>query len=58
MSKAKLGEFDELVDMTEKSLQPVIRRLREIITEIDADACEVVRLGDRAATYGRAQEDD
>ncbi len=52
MSEAKLGEFDDLVDMTERPLRPVIRRLREIIIEIDADACEVVRLGDRAATYG------
>ena len=52
MSDAKLGEFDDLVDMTERPLRPIIRRLREIIVEIDADACEVVRLGDRAATYG------
>ena len=52
MSEAKLGEFDDLVDMTERPLRPVIRRLREIIVEIDADSCEVVRLGDRAATYG------
>ena len=52
MAEAKTGVFDDLVHMTEQPLQPVIRRLREIIVEIDADACEVVRLGDRAATYG------
>ena len=52
MSDAKLGEFDDLIDMTERPLRPIIQRLREIIVEIDADACEVVRLGDRAATYG------
>ena len=27
-------------------------RLREIVHEIDPRTCEVVRLGDRAATYG------
>ena len=26
--------------------------LREIIVEVDPNTCEVVRLGDRAATYG------
>ena len=52
MSKARLGAFNDLVDMTERPLRPVIRRLRDIIVEIDAAACEVVRLGDRAATYG------
>ena len=52
MSEAILGEFDDLVNMTDRPLRPVIRRLREIIVEIDSDACEVVRLGDRAATYG------
>ena len=52
MAEAKTGVFEDLVHMTERPLQPVIRRLRKIIIEIDADACEVVRLGDRAATYG------
>ena len=52
MAAAKIGVFDDLVHMTKQPLQPVIRRLRKIIVEIDADACEVVRLGDRAATYG------
>ncbi len=27
-------------------------RLRSIVLEIDPEACEVVRLGDRAATFG------
>ena len=52
MSNAKLGTFDELVEITHKSQQPIVKRLREIILEIHPDACEVVRLGDRAATYG------
>ncbi|MHC5109795.1 MAG: DUF1801 domain-containing protein [Planctomycetota bacterium] len=52
MSEAKTGAFKDLVEMTEQSLRPVIKRLRKIILEIDADACEVVRIGDRATTYG------
>ncbi len=52
MAEAKIGVFEDLVQMTERPLHPVIRRLRDVIIEIDADTCEVVRLGDRAATYG------
>ena len=52
MSKAKLGSFDDLMDITVPALQPVARRLREIIVDVDQDFVEVVRLGDRAATYG------
>jgi hypothetical protein len=33
-------------------MQPVVRRLREIVVDVDPDSVEVVRLGDRAATYG------
>ena len=52
MSKAKLGTFDDLLDLTEERLRPVAARLRDVVLEIHPDACEVVRLGDRAATYG------
>src|SRR5512139_1089983 len=52
MSKAKLGTFDDLVKLGHPSQQPTLKRLRQIILEIHPDACEVVRLGDRAATYG------
>lgn len=52
MSTAKLGRFDDLVQLAKEPLRPVMDRLRSIILEIDPDACEVVRLGDRAATYG------
>lgn len=52
MSKAKLGTFDDLLEMTEERLLPVAARLRDVVLEIHPDACEVVRLGDRAATYG------
>ena len=41
MAETRIGVFDDLVHMTEQPLQPVMRRLREIIVENDADACEV-----------------
>ena len=52
MSQARFGSFDDLLMLTEGPLRPVAVALREIILEVHADACEVVRLGDRAATYG------
>lgn len=52
MSKAKTGTFDDLLAITEESLRVVTAALREIILEVDPSACEVVRLGDRTATYG------
>ena len=52
MAATRFGTFDELMDDTEQTLQPVARRLRQIVLEIHPDAVEVVRLGDRAATYG------
>lgn len=52
MSKTKFGTFEDLIQMTEESHKPTLIRLREIILSIHPEACEVVRLGDRAATYG------
>ena len=52
MSKAQFGTFDDLLQITEESLRPVVTALRKVIVEVDPNACEVVRLGDRAATYG------
>ena len=52
MSKAQFGTFDDLLEITEESLRPIVTALREIIVEVDPNTCEVVRLGDRAATYG------
>lgn len=49
---ARIGTFDELLEITEVPLRPVVKALRALVLEIDPDACEVVRLGDRAATYG------
>ena len=52
MTKAKLGTFDDLIEITQDSLRPIAKGLRDAIVGLDPDACEVVRLGDRAATYG------
>lgn len=52
MSKAQIGTFDDLLEITEEPLRPVATALREAVFEVDPDTCEVVRLGDRAATYG------
>ena len=52
MAAVKIGTFDDLLQMTTESLRPVAAALREVIFEVDPNACEVVRLGDRAATYG------
>ena len=52
MSTARLGTFDDLLQMTEQPLRPVAEALRALIFDVHPEACEVVRLGDRAATYG------
>lgn len=44
--------FEDLVNIAEPKLQPIVRKIRQVILDIDPDACEVVRLGDKAATYG------
>ena len=53
MSKEpRLGTFEELLEDTEPAMQPIVKRLRELVVAVDPDVVEVVRLGDRAATYG------
>ncbi len=52
MAETKFGTFSDLLALTPESLQPIVIELKNILTEIDPDAVEVVRLGDRAATYG------
>ncbi len=52
MAETKFGTFDDLLQMTPENLRPIVSKLKKVILEIDSDACEVVRLGDRAATYG------
>ena len=52
MSKTAPSSFHQLLELTERDLQPVAIRLKDLILEVDPDACEVVRLGERAATFG------
>ena len=52
MPIAKFGSFDYLLQVTADDLRPIVRALREAIFDVHPEACEVVRLGDRAATYG------
>ena len=52
MSETKFGNFNDLLDITGEDLRPIVLELKKVILTIDPDACEVVRLGDRAATYG------
>jgi hypothetical protein len=40
------------MEITAPEMRLIAQRLREIVFEIDPAAVEVVRLGDRAATYG------
>ncbi len=51
-TETRFGTFDELMAQSERAMRPIARRLRAIVLEVDPDAVEVVRLGDRAATYG------
>lgn len=52
MPKARFGTFDDLLQISEEAVRPIAIALRETVFEVDRNACEVVRLGDRAATYG------
>ena len=52
MAKAECSTFEDLVLIAREPLRPIMKSLREIILEIHPEACELVRLGHRAATYG------
>ncbi|MEM7331660.1 MAG: DUF1801 domain-containing protein [Chloroflexota bacterium] len=52
MSETKFGTFEELVAMTPEELKPIIIKLRELVLAVDPNSTEVIRLGDRAATFG------
>lgn len=53
---ARLGSFDDLMSElspgTAPAVEPIARKLREIILADFPEAVEVVRLGDGAASYG------
>lgn len=52
MSNAKLGTFEELIADSPPAIQAIARAARSMILDVHPDVTEVVRLGDRAATYG------
>jgi len=52
MAETRFGTFDELLEFTEPALKPLVEKLKAVILDIHPEAVEVVRLGDRAATYG------
>lgn len=52
MPETKIGQFSDLLQLASEPLRPVMESVRALIFEIDPDACEVVRLGEKAASYG------
>ena len=50
--KPKIGTFQDLLDITNDDLKSTAVRLRQMVLGVHPETCEVVRLGDRAATYG------
>jgi hypothetical protein len=52
MTETDTADFENLVAIAAPELEPIMRSLRDLVMKIDPDACVVVRLGDRAATFG------
>ena len=51
-SEAKVGTFEELLSDASPEVRKIAKAARKLILAAHAGATEVVRLGDRAATYG------
>lgn len=49
---AKFGTFEELITGSPNELEQIACRLQAIILAMHPEAVEVVRLGDKAASYG------
>ena len=52
MPETKSGQFRDLLELASEPLRPVMESVRALIFEIHPDVCEVVRLGEKAASYG------
>jgi hypothetical protein len=52
MPETKIGQFSDLLQLASEPLRPVMESVRALIFEIHPDACEVVRLAEKAASYG------
>lgn len=57
MAGAKFGTFENLLNMAPENLRPTMTCLRELIQSVDPEAVMVVRLGDKAATFGIIPDD-
>jgi hypothetical protein len=51
-TETKFGSFDDLVGKLSHDIRALSHEARKLILDVHPDATEVVRLGDRAATYG------
>jgi hypothetical protein len=49
---AEFATFDELIADVDGTVAQIARELRQLTLDVHPAAVEVVRLGDRAATYG------
>jgi hypothetical protein len=52
MAEPITGTFEDLIGITPEPLRELVRAVRDVIVDVYPASCEVVRLGDRAATYG------
>ena len=52
MTDKNYAQFEDILDLTEVDLKPIVQGLDAAIIAIHTEACIVVRIGDRAATYG------
>ena len=52
MNDTTFGTFADMVEMTPAPLRSITTRLKDLLLLVDPDAVIVVRLGDRAATFG------
>lgn len=49
---ATSGTFDELLEASSEEIRTIARALRAMVLDLHTDTTEVVRLGDRASTFG------
>ena len=52
MAETRFGTFEQLMTDTAPEMRDIARQLRTLVLDVDPNTVEVVRLGDRAATYG------
>ena len=57
-SETRFGTFDELLEITAEPMRPIAVALRTMVLDVDPEAVEVVRLGDRATTFGVGPKKD